>query len=247
VFGTVLDSLRNRNVSVSPEKWSSIESESLCEIVWLVCWNVLNSVEIRSESELLETPILPFHGCSTKTQNVSNRFTSETFWFFPIWNRSKWFKLESETFHLAKRPLSLHLWYIGMVKLITKATDLFKEKVTKTHRILSDIDAMMPLIYIRSFSKPCLSRKTNTYRRMKLFSRPNCWQALERREDAKSVSDHLVLPCNSTQNQQQLQFDMILHYYTTNHTQQSVFRLDENPKWTMTSMVKQIVFFGLHY
>jgi hypothetical protein len=37
VFGMVPDSLRNRNVSVSPEKLFSAESESLCKIVWLVC------------------------------------------------------------------------------------------------------------------------------------------------------------------------------------------------------------------
>jgi hypothetical protein len=37
-----------------------------------------------SESESLETPILPFYGSNTKTWNVSNRFTSETFWFSPF-------------------------------------------------------------------------------------------------------------------------------------------------------------------
>jgi hypothetical protein len=30
----------------------------------------------------LETHILLFYGCSTKTQNISNQFTSETFQFF---------------------------------------------------------------------------------------------------------------------------------------------------------------------
>jgi hypothetical protein len=37
-----------------------------------------------SESESLKTPILPFQSCGTKTWNVSNRFTYETFWFFPF-------------------------------------------------------------------------------------------------------------------------------------------------------------------
>jgi hypothetical protein len=30
----------------------------------------------------LETHILLFYGCSTKTRNISNQFTSETFQFF---------------------------------------------------------------------------------------------------------------------------------------------------------------------
>jgi hypothetical protein len=61
-----------------------------------------------SESESLETPILSFHGCSTKAWNVSNRFTCETFRFFPIWNCSRWFKSESKTFHLAKWVIVSH-------------------------------------------------------------------------------------------------------------------------------------------
>jgi hypothetical protein len=71
-----------------------------------------------SESESLKTPILPFHCCSTKTWNVSNRFTSETFRFFPVRNCSKWFKPESETFHLTKRGLrTACLLYIHSCKL----------------------------------------------------------------------------------------------------------------------------------
>jgi hypothetical protein len=49
VFDIVPDSLRNRNVSVSSEKWFSIESESHCEIVWLICWNVSDLVEMRKK------------------------------------------------------------------------------------------------------------------------------------------------------------------------------------------------------
>jgi hypothetical protein len=60
-----------------------------------------------SQSESLETPIFSFQGCSTKTWNVSNRFTSKTFWFFPVSNCSKWFRPKSETFHLAKRVLNI--------------------------------------------------------------------------------------------------------------------------------------------
>jgi hypothetical protein len=43
----ILDSLWIRNVSISLEKWFSVESESFYEIIWSVYWNVSNSVKIR--------------------------------------------------------------------------------------------------------------------------------------------------------------------------------------------------------
>jgi hypothetical protein len=135
----VPDSLRNRNVLVFPEKWFSVESEPLCEIVY----PFVETFQIQwkwegSELESLETPILPFHGCSTKTQNVSNWFTSETFRFLTVWNRSKWFKPESETFLLAKQGLivllefrlliSVHIlyWYLQCLFWVLILLELLK-------------------------------------------------------------------------------------------------------------------------
>jgi hypothetical protein len=46
-FGTVPDSLWIRNISVSLEKWFSVELESPCKIVLPVCWNVLDLVKMR--------------------------------------------------------------------------------------------------------------------------------------------------------------------------------------------------------
>jgi hypothetical protein len=48
-FVMVPDSLWNRNISVSLEKWFSVELELLCEIVWPVCWNVSDSTEMRKK------------------------------------------------------------------------------------------------------------------------------------------------------------------------------------------------------
>jgi hypothetical protein len=82
VFGTVPNSLWIKNISVFIEKWFSVELESHREIVWSIYWNVSDSVKMRSESESLETTILPFHSYSTKTWNISNWFAYEIFQFF---------------------------------------------------------------------------------------------------------------------------------------------------------------------
>jgi hypothetical protein len=40
VFGKVPDLLRNKNILVSLEKYFSVKSESHCEIICLICWNI---------------------------------------------------------------------------------------------------------------------------------------------------------------------------------------------------------------
>jgi hypothetical protein len=115
----VPDSLWIRNISASLEKWFSVESESLCEIVWPVCWNISNLVEMRRR--WIRITWNTYFAISWLQYKNLKCFKLIHLWnvsIFPVWNCSKWFKHESETFHLAKQGLISWTCWVPTISLL---------------------------------------------------------------------------------------------------------------------------------
>jgi hypothetical protein len=106
VNGTVSDSLRNINILVSPKKWLSVESESLYEIVWLVCWNISDSVEMRMKWIRITWNI--YFAVSWLQYKNSKHFKSIHIWnvsIFPFETAPSDSRLNQKRFTLANEPL----------------------------------------------------------------------------------------------------------------------------------------------
>jgi hypothetical protein len=157
-------SLGNRNISVSPEKWFLVESESLCEIVWPAYWNVLDLVKMRMKWTKItwNTYFDVSRLQCIELQNISIVSC--------VWNRHKWFKIESETFLLTKRVQMLAsvslltvTFTVGLIQNISANIIYFYYKLFY-HYILFRCDLFLALMIASPFKS-----LTNNISRNKLF------------------------------------------------------------------------------